>query len=137
MRESLIVLDARSGAVLTTYTEALPAAPSAVDARDGRVLALTAATGAHDPSLALTTVLLLDGTTGRILGSLSTGAADVPRELVMEGTTGRALLLENPGFRQASDPWGWARRLPWLPLPAPPAPQNARTGSLVILDVSA
>ena len=136
---SVSVLNGRSGILLRTVAARSTIAQIVVDAHTGRLLtlAMTVNTSSGRP-VRITTVLLLDGLTGRVLRALPTDAGDSLQGFAVEGTTGRVLLLEGPGVRPAFDRWTWIRRLlPWLPLPGPPAPENARTGSLLILAESA
>jgi len=136
---SLLMLDARSGALVRT----LPIGPAttgvAVDERRGRVYVLSIGfADAHNRLTRPGTLSVVDERRGQSVRTLAVGA--VPVWLALDRRHDRLLVGCIGAFGGTpDDPWGWVpgpvrRLLPFLP--RPPAPTSTPQGSVLILDTT-
>jgi DNA-binding beta-propeller fold protein YncE len=112
---SVIMLDARSGALIRTVVLSDGPGPLVVDERAGRVVVLTRSwpgTISH--------VSILDARTGALLRTLPVGVR--ANGMAVDERNGHVLVINGPDFVIVPDSWAWLpawlrRRLPFLPPP--------------------
>jgi DNA-binding beta-propeller fold protein YncE len=110
---SVIMLDARSGALIRTVVLSDGPGPLVVDERAGRVVVLTRSwpgTISH--------VSILDARTGALLRTLPVGVR--ANGMAVDERNGHVLVINGPDFVIVPDSWAWLpawlrRRLPLLP----------------------
>jgi DNA-binding beta-propeller fold protein YncE len=112
---SIIVLDARSGAVVRRVAVGDDPGPVVVDERVGRVVVLTGGLPGT-----INSVSILDAWTGAILRTLPVGVA--ANGMAVDERNGRVVVINGPSSVILPDPWAWLpvwlrRRVPFLPPP--------------------
>ena len=133
---SLKILDACTGAVITTFPIAWPDG-MAVDEQSGRILISHAGAKRDDGAfVGHGRVDLRDGVTGRLVRTIPVGVG--PGAIVVDARTRQALVVNEGGQAPSVDRWGWLptivrRRLSFVPPPPGPTRNVASSVSLIPL----